>query len=447
MARSAPGDDDRRMSEDSTSTPPPPGPSGPSTEASVPPHDRQHDRQPPRDRHRRLTRSTSDRVLGGVAGGLAHAFGIDPILLRLGFIVSCVLGGAGVIAYGVLWVVLPPDDGTAPIVHSRRHDPALWGGLALLVFGVLAVFDRISPWGHNDSWDFFWPLVLIGGGLAILVMRANETAVATAHPTPPPGAPSAETAVDAADETAETAVGPDAPTAEPPATAWAPPAPWPIGPPRPPQPTAPVRKRREPRMLGPITLSALLVFVGVAALLGTTGAMTVDPAVVASITLIGVGGALVVGAFYGRARGLIALGVLLTLVAGALATIDVPVRGGIGERDYLPTTVAGVRHTYRQGIGQLRVDLSRVDWTRDRDVDVRVGIGEATIVVPKSVNVFVEAHAGMGAVDIAGHHDNGVDADARVRLHADHRGAPIVHLDAEVGIGHVAVRRVEGALR
>jgi phage shock protein PspC (stress-responsive transcriptional regulator) len=444
------------MSEDSTSTPPP----GPPTAAPAAPHDRQHDPQAAGGRHRRLTRSTSDRVLGGVAGGLAHAFGIDPILVRLGFIVSCVLGGAGVIAYGVLWVVLPPDDGTAPIVHSRRHDPALWGGLALLIFGVLAVFDRISPWGHDDSWDFFWPLVLIGGGLAILVMRANETAVATPPPGPPPVAPPpppappsgggapTETSVDAADETTGTAVGPDAPTAEQPATAWAPPAPWPIGPPRPPQPPAPpARKRREPRMLGPITLSALLVFVGVAALLGTTGAMTVDPAVVASIALIGVGGALVVGAFYGRARGLIALGVLLTLVAGALATIDVPVRGGIGERDYQPTTVAGVHDTYRQGIGQLRVDLSRVDWTRDRDVDVRVGIGEATIVVPKNVNVFVDSHAGMGAVDIAGHHDNGVDADARVRLHADHPGAPIVHLDAEVGIGHVAVRQVEEALR
>jgi hypothetical protein len=200
-------------------------------------------------------------------------------------------------------------------------------------------------------------------------------------------------------------------------------------------------------MLGPITISALLIFVGVAALLSTTGAMSVDPAVVASITVIGVGAALVVGTFYGHARGLIALGIVLSFVAGSLATVDVPIRGGMGERDYRPATSANVRHTYRLGIGQLRVDLSRVDWTRDRDVDVRVGIGEATIVVPDDVNVFVDGHAGIGALDIDGHQENGVDANDRVRLHADHPGAPIVHLDAEVGIGHVEVRQVERALR
>src|SRR3954468_24813736 len=176
MARPRPGDDDRHMDEHTTDTPPGAPPAAPS-----PP--------PPGGRHRRLTRSTSHRGFGGVAGGLAHAFGIDPILVRLGFIVSCVLGGAGVIAYGVLWVVLPPDDGTSPIVHTRRHDPALWGGLALLVFGVIAVFDRLSPLGRNNTWDFFWPLLLIGGGLAILVMRANDTAFATPTDAPTPPAP------------------------------------------------------------------------------------------------------------------------------------------------------------------------------------------------------------------------------------------------------------------
>jgi cell wall-active antibiotic response 4TMS protein YvqF len=288
-------------------------------------------------------------------------------------------------------------------------------------------------------------------------MRANDTTLAPPSPpsstfTPPPPpptsaseGPSTAPALTTATGT-ETGAEADAPTVEQPATAWAPPTPWPLGPPRPPRPPR-ERKRREPSLLGPITISALLIFVGVAALLSATGALDVDPAVIASIALMGVGAALLLGAFFGRARGLIALGVVLSFVAGALATIDVPIRGGIGEREYQPTTVAGVRHTYQHGIGQLRVDLSHVDWSRDRDVNVRIGIGEATIVVPNDVNVFVDGHAGIGAVDIGGHQENGVDANDRVRLHANHSGAPIVHLDAEAGIGHVAVRQVEEAQR
>ena len=48
---------------------------------------------------RRLTRSSSDRVLGGVAGGLGRYFDIDPIIFRIGFVVLTIAGGAGLLAY------------------------------------------------------------------------------------------------------------------------------------------------------------------------------------------------------------------------------------------------------------------------------------------------------------------------------------------------------------
>jgi phage shock protein C len=58
-----------------------------------------------------LTRSTSDRMLGGVAGGLANYFGIDPALTRVGFIVATLLtGGCGIVAYLAMLVVVPNDD-------------------------------------------------------------------------------------------------------------------------------------------------------------------------------------------------------------------------------------------------------------------------------------------------------------------------------------------------
>ena len=57
---------------------------------------------------RRLERSTNDRWLGGVCGGLAHYFDIDPIIVRLIFIVAFFGFGTGLLVYGVLWLVMPP---------------------------------------------------------------------------------------------------------------------------------------------------------------------------------------------------------------------------------------------------------------------------------------------------------------------------------------------------
>ena len=60
-------------------------------------------------RSRRLARSHKDRLLGGVAGGLGEYLGVDPTLVRLLFVLAVVVtGGAVLLAYPVLWVVVPP---------------------------------------------------------------------------------------------------------------------------------------------------------------------------------------------------------------------------------------------------------------------------------------------------------------------------------------------------
>ncbi len=70
---------------------------------------------------RQLTRSETDKRLAGVAGGIAEYFGIDPILVRIGFVVAGLMGW-GVLLYVVLWIVLPkgqPSVGGAPPTPSR----------------------------------------------------------------------------------------------------------------------------------------------------------------------------------------------------------------------------------------------------------------------------------------------------------------------------------------
>ena len=65
-----------------------------------------------------LTRSTSDRKLGGVAGGLGEYFSIDPIVIRVGFAVATVFSGAGALAYLALLAFVPSD--TAPLTPAPR---------------------------------------------------------------------------------------------------------------------------------------------------------------------------------------------------------------------------------------------------------------------------------------------------------------------------------------
>ena len=71
----------------------------------------------PTSRPGHLTRSTSDKQIAGVAGGLAAYFGVDPLLVRVGFAVSILFSGAGLIAYLALLAFVPAD-GEAP---ARAH--------------------------------------------------------------------------------------------------------------------------------------------------------------------------------------------------------------------------------------------------------------------------------------------------------------------------------------
>jgi phage shock protein C len=68
---------------------------------------------------KRLVRSRNDRVIAGVAGGLAAMFNIDPLLVRLGFLALAFLNGFGVLVYLVLWLLTPNEDSV--VTDSREQ--------------------------------------------------------------------------------------------------------------------------------------------------------------------------------------------------------------------------------------------------------------------------------------------------------------------------------------
>ena len=134
-------------------------------------------------------------MLGGVAAGIARSYGWDPTLVRLAFVVAAVFG-IGIPVYVVAWIVIPPepDDGTAP--DTRETGPLV--GLVLLGVGVLWLGGRLVP--NGDFADVIWPLTLIGGGIAVLVIRSGSPTDAPVDG-PPGVAPEAGPGADAATET------------------------------------------------------------------------------------------------------------------------------------------------------------------------------------------------------------------------------------------------------
>lgn len=71
---------------------------------------------------KRLTRSMTDRMVAGVAGGLAEYFNIDPTLVRVLFVVFALAGGPGLLIYIILWIVMP-ESGAAPMGEPVSPEP------------------------------------------------------------------------------------------------------------------------------------------------------------------------------------------------------------------------------------------------------------------------------------------------------------------------------------
>jgi hypothetical protein len=193
------------------------------------------------------------------------------------------------------------------------------------------------------------------------------------------------------------------------------------------------RRPRERSKLVAITLSVTVIVAGLLAIAGVSAASLL------ASCLIVVGAGLITGSLFGRRRGLIAVGILLTMATATASVADVPVNGGAGDRFWHPTSLAALQATYELGAGGADLDLRDLDLHGEtRTVTVQLGMGDLRIWLPDGVAVEAKAHAGVGEVEMLGALDHGVDVDRSAQL--DGTGGAIV-LDARVGFGHVEVNR------
>jgi phage shock protein C len=73
---------------------------------------------------KRLYRSEKDKMIGGVCGGLAQYFNIDPTVVRLIFVLFLLLGGPGLLVYIIMWIVVPMDRGAVDVQVQASIPPS-----------------------------------------------------------------------------------------------------------------------------------------------------------------------------------------------------------------------------------------------------------------------------------------------------------------------------------
>jgi phage shock protein PspC (stress-responsive transcriptional regulator) len=156
------------------------------------------------------------------------------------------------------------------------------------------------------------------------------------------------------------------------------------------------------------------------------------------------------GAARGRRRvlrnvlvaGVVAAVLLCVTAVGALAAVasssDVPLRGGVGDRSWSPSTADELHRAYRLGAGDLTLDLSGIEVPEGvTRVDASVVAGHLVVRVPQGTAVGVDAHTGLGEVDVFGERDEGRNAERSVRVDSGRR----LVIDARAAVGQVEVLR------
>lgn len=360
----------------------------------------------------RIRRSTTDRKVAGVAGGLARHLDVDPLLLRVAFVVLTFFGGAGLIVYAAGWLLVPEDDGTEAVVRLEDRTR----GVVLAVVGVIAGVSVVAELAGNAWGPWFpWQLVVVAVVAAVLLSRRDRGYPAPTGPTGPTGATGAPVGA---------AGGPGgAPT-------WVP-------------PTAPAPVVRDPRRRGPLllwtTLALVALGVGVLMSVDLSGVAVADGAY-AALALGIIGAALVLGAFFGRGGGLVLVGVLTVPVLLLSTLAD---RIDADPQRETPDSAASVDPEYRLGVGELVLDLTEVEDLEELDgrvLDITVQVGRIEVVVPEE-GLSVQATGrigGPGEVSLFGEQRGGIETLVR-EAHDGGPGSPVLVLETETNLGEIVV--------
>jgi len=354
--------------------------------------------------------------------------------VRVGFVVLAFFGGAGILLYGACWLLVPDDlTGESTVRLDERSR-----SVALIVVGALATLALLGD--SLGGFGFPWPLAIIG--LVVLLVLSNRNSDARSRRTggqappayAPPGyvGPAYAPAATGPTQPGQVQPGQSQPGQVPPTY----------------QPVAPMPPRpRNPKRRGPIlfwfTLALSALGIGILGIVDLAG-VPVDGAAYPALVLATSGVMLLVGAFYGRAGGLILVGLLAAVATlGATAAQEVD----RVQIDAAPRTAADVEDTYQLLAGEIVLDLSDVedlDALDGRTLRVENVFGRIEVIVPDGLDVDVRSTIdGGGRSALFGGDTDGSDS----RFHDGGDDAPVLVLETQVVFGEVVVDTEERLVR
>ncbi|MEU4559003.1 PspC domain-containing protein [Actinoplanes sp. NPDC023936] len=450
-----------------------------------------------------LVRPRDGRYIAGVCGALARATNTDPVLWRVLLGVLGILGGTGVLLYLIGWLIIPSEGDTASPVESllgKGRSGMAPLSVVLLGSAALLTFAFIVNSGARAS--MLAAAVILGAFLLIKRGGVNDTTLAstTAPPSPPPpsAGPDEPTMAFTAPGTvpatgpgtapgagpaafpAEPMTAPPAPSYEPSMTApaapsyepsmtappapsyepplFAPPAegyrppfaphgpyasgPVPPQPPKPPKPAKPPKPPRERSVLGRLTFFAVVVVMGLLAVLDMAGVNVVVSAYFAA-ALATIAFGLILGSWFGRARGLIALALIATL--GLFVSTGTERWGGeFRDSVYRPTSLTELADRYDFTFGNVTLDLRDVDFAgAEQHTTVDMKFGQLRVLLPPEVDTTVDVTGG-GVRTVLFDTESASSEENRqtvTDLGADGAGGGTLQLDLRLDTGNVEVSR------
>ncbi|MBA7592256.1 hypothetical protein ES708_34434 [subsurface metagenome] len=143
-------------------------------------------------------------MIAGVSGGIAEYFDIDSTLVRLLTVLVVLLGGAGVVAYIIAWIVIPKNPeqisdevfeerenikekikkGTKNVIeevkvhfeseehsHKSEKNRRILGGIIVIAIGLIFLLNSLFPW---VGWGRLWPVILIAVGMTIMIQAFKK---------------------------------------------------------------------------------------------------------------------------------------------------------------------------------------------------------------------------------------------------------------------------------
>jgi phage shock protein C len=140
--------------------------------------------------NQRLFRSQTNKVFAGVCGGLAEYFDVDPVVIRILFVLMVLFGGTGIILYIAAIFIVPkkpfifgePTTATTPVsvpLNPSNVNIRNWFGIALVVAGLILLLANLDIFHLfnfiEGAFEFIFPVLLIIGGMAVIYYRQSQT--------------------------------------------------------------------------------------------------------------------------------------------------------------------------------------------------------------------------------------------------------------------------------